>query len=160
MTLLVAMTSWASACDLACSLGRTHSVCKFGGAATTSTAQVASGALAGRAQHAMAMGQSMAGAMEGAMEGAMAMPDGTTLMEADTGRPHLHSSYCTHSPCNESSITAISNSATQHPVRALPVVAFVRPIVSTSFGHVSSIAATQQPRDLQPFDPLSVNLRI
>lgn len=147
MTLLVAMTSWASACDLSCSLGKSHSVCKLDGAATASTAPAMSRALAGRARQEMAM------------DATMVMPDEMAVTQAGSSAPHLHSS-CTHSPCNESSISATSQSATQHPVRAVPVIALVQPVVVSSFAHVSSIGATQEAPDIPPFDPLSVSLRI
>ena len=94
------------------------------------------------------------------MEGAMVMPGETAMTESDTGLPHLHGNSCTHSGCNESSISAISKSATQHPVQTLAFIAFVLPNVSLSFGHMSSIAPKHAPPDLPPFDPLSVSLRI
>jgi hypothetical protein len=148
MTLLVAMTSWASACDLSCSLERSHSVCRLDGAATASTGQVAPRALAGRAQQEMAM------------DPTMVMSDEISATQGDTGAPHLHSNSCAHSPCNETSISAISKSATQQPAQTLPFIAFVQAIASSSLMHVSSIAAKQDPPDLPPFDPLSISLRI
>ena len=131
---LVAMTSWASACDLACSLPQFHSVCRLDLATSEMPAMDMSNM--GMSEHSQ-------------------MPDAESA-----GSVHLHANLCPHSPCNEISISAISKSATQHPVHALPLIAFERPTASVSVVQVSWITPKSEPPDLQPFDPLAVSLRI
>ena len=132
---LIAMTSWASACDLSCSLERSHSVCKLDAAATSSAVTASS---------------------DVEMDPNMVMPE----MPSDTGLVHLHADSCTHSPCNQTSLLAISKSAIQHPVHALPTICFERPIGSATVAQASWTDPQRHPPELRPFDPLSVTLRI
>lgn len=130
----VAMTSWASACDLACSLPQFHSVCKLDGPAASEMPSMDMSTM-DMSQH--------------------SMPDAESL-----GSVHLHANSCTQSPCNEASISAVSKSASQHPVHTLPIIAFEHPTSSVSEMQVSWNTPESEPPDLQPFDPLAVSLRI
>jgi hypothetical protein len=139
VTCLLAMTSWASACDLSCSLEQFHSACKL--ARTTSGKQV----------EAVSSDMDMAN---------MNMADEVSMIaQPENGLVHLHSNSCTHNPCNETSVSAISKSAL-HPVPALQSIAFERPTVAPITWQVTGIAPEREPPNPQPFDPLSVNLRI
>ena len=139
--LLLAMSSWASACDISCSLERSHSICKLQGTAPSDQ-----------------VGASLS---EMAMDPNMVMPDeGPSIQaESETGSTHLHANSCTHNSCNETSVSAISKSA-QHPVPALDFVTFERPRVAAITSHITDTAPEREPPNPQPFDPLSVNLRI
>src|SRR5215472_6889582 len=80
---LLAMTSWASACDLSCSLEPFHSICRLATAPS---------------------GQQISVSSDMAMDPNMAMPDETSLMPqmgAGNGPAHAHALSCTHNPCNE-----------------------------------------------------------
>jgi hypothetical protein len=133
---LVAMASWAPACDLACSLPHFHSVCKLGVPATSE----------------MPPDMDMSD---------MNMSGHSQAADAESvGSAHLHANYCTHSPCNEISISAISKSAAQHRVHVLPLVASGQPIISASIVLLRSSTTTSEPSDLHPFDPPLVSLRI
>jgi hypothetical protein len=137
--LLLAMTSWASACDLSCSLERVHSICKLPGTAASVEGTVPSSDMAN-----------------------MDMPDesSVTSQPESDGLVHQHINSCTHSPCNETSVSAISKSAAQHSVPALQLIVFERPTVAAITRQVTGASPEKEPPDLQPFDPLSVNLRI
>lgn len=137
---LLAMTSWASACELSCSLERFHSACKLPG--TTSGEQV------GAASSDMAMDPSMNMADEGSV-----------TVEPENGLIHLHADSCTHNPCNETSVAAVSKAA-QHPVPALQLIACDRQPVATISWQVSWPSPERESLTIQPFDPLSVNLRL
>lgn len=140
VTCLLAMTSWASACDLSCSLERSHSICKLSGASASSEPVTASDMdMANMDMH----------------------DDGSLTAQPENGLIHLHANSCTHNPCNETSVSAISKSATQHPVSALlQAIAFDVPSVVAVSYHSPSFSATQTPLTLQPFDPLTVSLRL
>jgi hypothetical protein len=131
---LLAMTSWASACDLSCSLQSFHSTCKLDGAAMPSGDQATSPDMA--------------------MDPNMQMPD----MPPTEAPVHLHAT-CTHNPCNETSISALSKSA-QHSVAVLQAIALDAPSVATLSYQSPRLSAEQRPPALQPFDPLSVSLRL
>ena len=132
---LLAMTSWASACDLSCSLQRFHSNCKLDGADVRSAEPVT-------ASSAMVM------------DPTMQMPG----MSPSEDPVHLHAT-CTHNPCNETSIWAISKSA-QHSVPALQAIALDTPSVALLSSHSLRLSASLGPPTLPPFDPLSVSLRL
>jgi hypothetical protein len=132
---LLAMTSWASACDLSCSLQRFHSTCKLDGAVPSSEPVTAS--------------------LNMVMDPTMQMP-GMSPTEVPV---HLHAT-CTHNPCNETSISAISKSA-QHSVPALQAIALdTTSVASLSSSQSLQLSAAQGPPALPPFDPLSVSLRL
>ena len=132
---LLAMTSWASACDLSCSLQRFHSTCKLDGAAMPSAEPVTASS-------------------NMVMDPNMQMP-GMSPTEAPV---HLHAT-CTHNPCNETSISAISKSA-QHSVPTLQAIALDTPFVASLSYQSLRLWAAQGPPALPPFDPLSVSLRL
>jgi hypothetical protein len=133
---VVAMTSWASGCDLSCSLERIHSVCGLGWTAAS---------------------EPMSPQMD---MSSMDMPEHSlTAQPESNGLAHLHANSCTHSPCNEISISATWKSAPQ-PAPALALTGFERPLVSAIPGQVRWNIPEQKPPDLQPFDPLAVSLRI
>jgi hypothetical protein len=136
---ILAMTSWASACDLSCSLERFHSVCTLPGTHSGDQVAVESSDI------------DMAN-----MD--MEMPEDSVNAQPENGLVHLHANSCTHNPCNETSVSAISKSA-QHPVRALKLITFERPTVAAITWQVTATLERESP-DLQPFDPLSVNLRL
>jgi hypothetical protein len=90
----------------------------------------------------------------------MVMPDESSMTSQSENEPvHLHTNSCTHNPCNETSVSAISKLA-KHPVPALQSIAFERPTVAAITWQVTGIAPEREPPNPQPFDPLSVNLRI
>lgn len=139
---LLAMSSWASACDLSCSLKRPHSICERDGAAMPSAEPVT-------------------WPSEMAMDPTMVMPDETSVSQVDTDAPiPLHADSCTHSPCNETSASALSKSPTPHPVHALLLIGFERPTVSAISLHVTRTTVEGGPPNTRPFDPLAVSLRI
>jgi hypothetical protein len=143
--LLVMLTSWASACDLSCSLGQFHSVCELRGTAPS-------------AEH---IESSPASDM--AMNPNMDMPGEsslTSLPQSETGLIHLHANSCTHNPCNETSVSATSKSATEHPVPTLQLTAFELPSIAAMSWLTTQFMPGRASASLQPFDPLSVNLRI
>jgi hypothetical protein len=142
IVLLVAMTSWAAACDLSCSIGQFHSVCMLDGGAMPSGAQVRSSS-------------------DVTMDPNMAMPEGASVTQtnAENRLVSLHANSCAHSPCNETSVSSISKSAITHPVRALPVIAFERLTVPAIAAQGSRLALEREPNP-PPFDPLSISLRI
>jgi hypothetical protein len=139
---LLAMTSWASACDLSCSLERSHSDCKLDGAAVSRDQSQASADMA--------------------MDPSMDMSDAASLAASDSnGLVHLHANTCTHNPCNETSASAISKSAAQHPLPTLlQATAFDAPFIVTLSHESPGASDKQKPPTLQPFDPLSVSLRL
>jgi hypothetical protein len=93
------------------------------------------------------------------MDPSMAMPDDMRMSTAGSVL-HFHANSCTHSSCNESSTSAIAKSAAQHPIHALILIAFARPIAAAGMLRVGWTTPNSGPPDLQPFDPLSVSLRI
>ena len=133
---LVAMSSWASACDLSCSVERFHSVCKLDQTA---------------AFEPMASGMDMT---------RMDMPEHSASAHPESsGSVHLHANSCTHSACNETSISATSKSAPQSaPVLALTTSE--RLVTSAITAQVSWSTPEREAPDLQPFNSLSVSLRI
>ena len=133
---LAAMTSWASACDLACSLPQFHSVCKLDVPTTSEMPPDMDMSIMNMSRHSQAA-------------------DAESV-----GPAHLQANSCTHSPCNEISISAVSKSAAQHPVHVLPLVASAQPINSASIALLRSSTTASKPPDLHPFDPLLVSLRI
>ncbi len=143
MTLLVAMTSWASACDLSCSLQHFHSLCKLPGTASSVEPEAVPSSDMDMAN--------------------MDMHDESSLTaqpKSDNGTLHLYANSCTHDPCNETSVSALSKSATERPVHALQLIAFERPSVAAIGWQVTSSVPKRESATLQPLDPLSVNLRI
>ena len=95
------------------------------------------------------------------MDPNMVMSDeGLTSIQAESenGSIHLHVNTCTHNPCNETSVSAISKAA-QHPLPALQSVAIERPVVAPITSHTDTTPERESPNS-QPFDPLSVNLRL
>lgn len=133
---LMAMSSWASACDLACSLPRFHSGCQPGGSAVSEAASD------------MDMSN-------------MAMPLHSPAPNAELlGSVHLHANSCLNGPCKETSISAVSKSAAQHPVQERLFVSSERPTALISNVLVSWPTPKFEAPDLQPFDPLLVSLRI
>jgi hypothetical protein len=135
--LLLAMTSWASACDLSCSLERVHSGCKLSGTSASSEPTASDMDMANMDMH----------------------DDGSVTAQPENGLVHLHANSCTHSPCNETSVSAISKSA-QHPVPALQLIAFERLSIAELSWQPSWPQHKVEPPSLQPFDPLAINLRI
>lgn len=138
--LVLAMTSWASACDLSCSLRRFHSNCN----------------LQGWADRAGAV-PSLVTAMDPKMDMAN---DASPAAHPQAGLAHLHDNSCTHNACNETSVSAISKRAPEHRHHAMELVGFDRPTAATIRKESRWPAAEQESPNLQPFDPLSVNLRI
>lgn len=140
IVLFAATTSWTSACDLSCSLRQFHSICQIQGAAPSINQQAASSS------------------SDMAMDPNMAMPADHT--DAENGPVGLHDKSCDHSPCNETSVSAISKPDTHHPARDWQLIVSASPsVVATALQVDRSIPEQGSPK-LQPFDPLSVNLRI
>jgi hypothetical protein len=137
--LLAAMTSWASACDLACSLAPSHSACEVNGAAAS-------------AEH-------VRSSSETAMDAGMVM-SGEMPLAAPGAALRVRATSCTHSPCDQILISALTKSAAQHPVTALALVALELPVASAGIVRAGWPVPKSEPPDLQPFDPLSVSLRI
>ena len=79
--------------------------------------------------------------------------------KSENGSIHLHPDSCTHNSCNETSLSATSHAATEHLGRALQAI-FEHPVVEPSSWQIAWLAPERQSPDLQPFDPLSVTLRI
>jgi hypothetical protein len=97
------------------------------------------------------------------MDPNMAMADETSLMPqmgAGNGPAHLHAVSCTHNPCNETSVSAVSKSAAEHPVYALHSIPLERPSVAAINSRATWSVLERESPHFQPFDPLSVNLRI
>lgn len=141
VVLILTMTSWASACDLSCSLEQSHSICKLQGTAPSNER----------------VGASLS---EMAMDPNMVMPDEgqpSIQPESENGSTHLHANSCTHNPCNETS-SAISKSA-QHPGPTLQLVAFERPSLAAIRWQITGTALEREPPNSRMFDPLFVNLR-
>src|SRR5579883_2466769 len=93
--LVSTMTSWVSACDLACFVQRFHSGCAVDqGMAAPSSASASSDA-------------PMAN---------MSMPESSTAAQLQHDSNHFHDNSCAHNPCNEASVSAISKAA-PHAVR-------------------------------------------
>ena len=89
------------------------------------------------------------------------MPDESSLTaQPENGSVHLHANSCTHNPCNETSVSALSKSVTRHPVHVLQLIALERPTVAAITWQVTGTAPDREPPNLQPFDPLSVNIRL
>ena len=141
---LLAMISSASACDLSCSLEQFHSICKLH-VTDNSGRQLGSSS-----------------SSETAMDHDMDMSGGgspTVQPEHENGTIHLHVNSCTHNPCNETSVSA-TNSALQHALATLQLVALEVPSVVSPNGLVIWASPDRQAPTLQPFDPLSVSLRL
>jgi hypothetical protein len=138
---LSTMTCWASACDLSCAFQRFHAACA--------------------ADQGIAPQPSVAVASDPPMAN-INMPGSSTSTQVQTGGSiHLHENSCTHSPCNETSVSAVSKSATHHFVRALHSLGFVVPAAAVVVQlPVNWRASELQPPKLSPVDPLSVSLRI
>jgi hypothetical protein len=145
MILMVAMTSWASACDLSCSLQQFHSLCKLG---TTAAGEQA--------------GASPSSDM--AMDANMDMSGESSLIAelgSENGPVHLHANSCTHNPCNETSVSATAKSGTERPqVHALQLFAFQTPPGAAIRSEVTPAAPERASPKLRLFDPLSITLRI
>jgi len=93
-----------------------------------------------------------------AMDPNMAMPADHT--DAENNPVGLHDKSCDHSPSNETSVSAISKPDTHHPARDWQLIVSASPsVVATALQVDRSIPEQGSPK-LQPFDPLSVNLRI
>lgn len=143
--LIAALTSWASACDLSCSLGQFHSGCKLGGTAPSG-------------EHVESSPSS-----DMAMNPDMDMPGEsslTSLPQSETGWIHLHANSCTHSPCDETSVSATSKSAIEHPVLAVQLTAFELPSIAAISRQTTRFIPERESPGLPPFDPLSISLRI
>jgi hypothetical protein len=142
---LSAMTSWASACDLSCSLGQFHSVCELHGTAPSGE----------HVESSPSSGMAMNPNMDMPRESSMA-----ALPQSETGLIHLHANSCTHNPCNETSASATSKSATEHPLPALQLTAFELPSIAAMSWRTARFMPERASPRLQPFDPLSASLRI
>ena len=140
IVVFAATTSWTSGCDLSCSLRQFHSICQIQGAAPSVNQQAASRS------------------SDMAMDPNMAMP--ADQMGAENSPVGLHDKSCDHSPCNETSVSAISKPDTHHPARDWQLIVFASPSVVATALRVDRSMPEQGSPKLQPFDPLSVNLRI
>lgn len=141
--LLLAMTSWASACDLSCSLAQFHSKCNLPGTtASVEPEAVPSSDMAKMDMH----NETSLNAQPGSHNGPV----------------HLRVNSCTRSPCNETSVSAISaiSKLAQHSVPALQLIAFDRPPAPVITRQLSWPLSEREPPNSQPFDPLSVSLRL
>jgi hypothetical protein len=139
MILLPAMTSWASACDLSCSLPQFHSSCHWQGPEERAEATHPS-------EHVMDTKMEMG-------------EESSAAAEAQNGFIYVHDA-CTHNSCNESSISAIAKQAPEHRAHGLQFVGLELPTVRLIRSQKLRIVNKEGPPNLQPFDPLSVNLRI
>ena len=140
IVLFAATTSWTSACDLSCSLRPFHSSCQVQGVAPSVNQQAASSS------------------SDMAMDPNMAMP--ADHMEAENSPVGLRDKSCDHSPCNETSVSAISKPDTHHPARDWQLILFASPSVVATALRVDRSIPEQGSPELQPFEPLSANLRI
>ena len=84
----------------------------------------------------------------------------SSLPESDAGLIHLHANSCTQNPCNETSVSATSKPAIEHPVPTLQLTAFELPSIAAMSWQTTRFMPERASPELQPFDPLSVNLRI
>lgn len=84
----------------------------------------------------------------------------TLQPKSENGSIHLRPDSCTHNSCNETSLSATSHPRTEHLGRALQAIAFEHPVVEPISWQIAWLAPERQSPDLQPFDPLSVTLRI
>jgi hypothetical protein len=137
--LLPAMTSWASACDLSCSFPQFHSVCHPQDQEEPSEADLSA---------------------QQAMDAKMEMSDLISAgAPSQNGSIYLHDP-CTHNSCNELSISAIAKRAPEHRAHGLQFAGLELPAVGLIHSQKLRIVNKESRPNLQPFDPLSVNLRI
>ena len=137
--LLPAMTSWASACDLSCSLPQFHSSCHVQDPEDRTEGAVSP-------KH--------------AMDPKMEMGDESpAAAEPQNGFIYLHDS-CTHNSCNEPSISAIAKRAPENRAHVLQFAPLEPPIARSIHSERPRFVTKEDPPNLRPYDPLSVNLRI
>jgi hypothetical protein len=138
MILLPAMTSWASACDLSCSLPQFHSICDMQGTEERAEA----GHTWEHVMDQMEMGD-----------------ESSAAAQEQSGFIYLHDS-CTHNSCNEPSLSAIAKRGAEHRAHGLQFVRLELPAVRLMRSQKLRVVNKEGPPNLQPFDPLSVILRI
>lgn len=147
--LLLAMSSWASACDLSCSLQQLHSSCQTQSAASSRerTAESAS---------------SNAG-----MGYDMAMPpehsDHMTMAESDAkaAMVHLVATACTHRACDQGlSLASVRDGKDRTQLQSVQSVAVDTAHVPILSLGIRGIEPQEGPPPLGPVNPLFVSLRI
>ena len=89
----------------------------------------------------------------------MEMGDESSAAQPQDGLIHLHE-LCTHNSCNEPSMSAIAKRSPENRAHALQFMRFEPPAARLIRSQVLWFITEEEPPNLQPFDPLSVSLRI